>query len=304
MYYSLSFNSISGIKQAYPPAEFSGSSAFRMKNNELQRKTKPRKSFEFKQLNLITTEGPDEIPFKKLNKSKLKNKICAFFNLEASARFCAFYSISFPLHLSDNMAYQLFNTWLTRCRKLQGLLSYLWVAERQKNGTIHFHMITNCFMNIKAVNGYMKQSLITQSKNGTISATIEELNKYNGVDVDNLYKSKRHKSATNNLSRNQSRKKLNKYLTKYITKNEIKSVRLPWHCSRDISALFTSQLITDDEDNQLTLNVRTTPSNYLIYDRTEVVVYIPLYEIDIADHTDLREINNRIHRMFFENKYK
>lgn len=30
------------------------------------------------------------------------------------------------------------------------------------------------------------------------------------------------------------------YLTKYVTKNEIEFYRLPWHCSRDISRLFTS----------------------------------------------------------------
>jgi hypothetical protein len=29
-------------------------------------------------------------------------------------------------------------------------------------------------------------------------------------------------------------------LSKYITKNEIESYRLPWHCSRNVSSLFTT----------------------------------------------------------------
>jgi hypothetical protein len=75
--------------------------------------------------------------------------------LEKSRKFLAFYSIRFPVGLPDEKAYKIFNTWFTRCRRDSGLKTYLWVAERQKNGTIHFHLLTNDFLPIKAVNGYM-----------------------------------------------------------------------------------------------------------------------------------------------------
>jgi hypothetical protein len=39
-----------------------------------------------------------------------------------------------------------------------GLSTYLWVAERQKNNTIHFHLLTNDFMEIRIVNEFMANS--------------------------------------------------------------------------------------------------------------------------------------------------
>ena len=41
----------------------------------------------------------------------------------------------------------------------------------------------------------------------------------------------------------------------YVTKNDIEFYRLPWHCSRDVSRLFTSihfeEEVADDYFNQL-----------------------------------------------------
>ena len=44
------------------------------------------------------------------------------------------------------------------------------------------------------------------------------------------------------------RKTLIVYLTKYVAKNDIEFYRLPWHCSRDISRLFTSINFTGKEE--------------------------------------------------------
>jgi hypothetical protein len=171
----------------------------------------------------------------KLNKSKLKKKCISFSRLEKSRSFLAFYSLSFPVGLIDNSAYKVFNTWLTRCRKDCGLKSYLWVAERQKNGTIHFHLLTNDFMQIKTVNNYMAKALKTEKKKGNEALLSVDTEKYNGVDV---------KKVDNN------RKALILYLAKYISKNDIEFYRLPWHCSRDISRLFTSENFKIEEFNQ------------------------------------------------------
>jgi len=161
----------------------------------------------------------------KLNKSKVRKKCYAFSRLEKSKKFLAFYSISFPKSLPDENAYKIFNTWLTRCRKNSGLKSYLWVAERQNNLTVHFHMLTNDFMRIDQVNGFMAKCLLTEKKKGLEVLKDIEIEKYNGVDVKKVEKNK---------------KVLIRYLTKYITKNDIEFYHLPWHCSRDVSRLFTS----------------------------------------------------------------
>lgn len=98
----------------------------------------------------------------KLNKKKVREKCSAFFGSKQSKKLLAFYSISFPQNFPDEFAYRCFNTVKTRLRKKCGLKSYLWVAERQKNGTIHFHMLTNTFMQIRKVNYFMARAINTQ----------------------------------------------------------------------------------------------------------------------------------------------
>lgn len=161
-----------------------------------------------------------------LNKNKLRKKLKAYSRLPQSRQFLAFYSISFPEKLSDDLAYQAFNTWLTRCRQSEGLRSYVWVAERQKNGTIHFHLITNDYMWIETVNYYMRKILMNFAKKKLIKKTHPL---YNGVDVERV---------TDNFQ------KLSRYLTKYVSKNDTIMKRLPYHSSRTISRLFTDQQIS------------------------------------------------------------
>ena len=171
----------------------------------------------------------------------------ALSRLEKSRKFLAFYSISFPNGLSDNHAYTVFNIWLTRCRKAGGLNTYLWVAERQKNGTIHFHLLTNDHMPIVTVNGYMAVALATVKKKGVEALQSINPEKYNGVDVK-IVKG--------------TRKSLVSYLVKYISKNEIEFYRLPWHCSRDVSRLFTAMNFDDSEMDKLYEHLPENPEQY------------------------------------------
>jgi len=76
----------------------------------------------------------------------------ALMNLKCSRRFIAFYSVSFPEGTTDDQAFECWNLWLTRLRKTYNLLNYIWVTERQKNGTIHYHMLTNNYMPILQIN--------------------------------------------------------------------------------------------------------------------------------------------------------
>jgi hypothetical protein len=225
---------------------FGGSSKFRVYQGELidmnALKNKRLSVFEKKQSKKQGEVKEPEIQLVKaiikktyrLNKSKVKKKCTAFSRLEKSKKFLAFYSISFPQGLPDENSYRIFNTWLTRCRKNCTLKSYIWVAERQKNETIHFHLLTNDFMPIKQVNDYMAKCLLTQKKKGLEMLSNVETEKYNGVDVKNVGLDK---------------KGIINYLAKYVTKNEVEFYHLPWHCSRDISRLFTSINFNDSDEN-------------------------------------------------------
>ena len=236
MNYQISYSSILYTK--WPQnSMFTGSSKHRLVDGELL--TKKRNPYELvKQKKNIKSKIEIEKPVSteevkkeekgrcyKLNKSKVRKKCNAFSRLEKSKKFLAFYSISFPCGLSDKTAYKISNTWLTRCRKDCGLKSYIRIAERQKNGTIHFHLLTNDYMPIKKVNGFMASCLASEkSKNIEVLKEIN-IKKYNGVDVRKV---------------DRDRKSLIGYLTKYITKNEIEFNHYTWHCSRDISRLFTT----------------------------------------------------------------
>lgn len=170
-----------------------------------------------------------------LNKKKVREKCSAFFGLKQSRKFLAFYSISFPQDFPDNTAFKCFNTVLTRLRKNCGLRSYLWVTERQKNGTIHFHMLTNSYMYIRRFNYYMSKAIETQIKKENLTVNFD-VSKYNGVDVRHV---------------NNNKKALNSYLTKYVSKNDILFFRLPYHSSRDISELFTCESFRNENDPEL-----------------------------------------------------
>ncbi len=161
----------------------------------------------------------------KLNKKFVREKCSAFFGLKRSRAFLAFYTISFPMGFDDDSCMKVFNTFLTRLRTDFKFESYLWVAERQQNGTLHFHLLTNTWMPIRRVNYYMAKAIETQVNKHSIDVQFD-VEKYNGVDV---------KPVTKN------RKALNIYLTKYVSKNSLALHRRPFHCSRDISELFTAE---------------------------------------------------------------
>lgn len=163
----------------------------------------------------------------RLNKKKVREKCHALFTLKRSAKFMAFYSISFPQGIADKEARECLNTWLTRCRTKYNLKNYLWVAERQKNGTIHFHLITNNYMPIREVNRYMAVCIANRNKRYSLGLNIDR-DKYNGVDV---------KRIDNN------RKRLGQYLTKYVSKNNTTMDILCYYSSESVSQLFTAEYI-------------------------------------------------------------
>lgn len=243
---------------------FTGSSKLRLVDGELlTKKRNPNEAVKRKKIKKAKTEIEVEKSIStneakkegknrsyKLNKSKVRKKCNAFSRLEKSKKFLAFYSISFPCGLSDEIGYKIYNTWLTRCRKDCGLKSYLWVAERQGNGTIHFHLLINDFMPIKKVNGFMASCLASEKVKGVEVLKGINTDKYNGIDVKKVDK---------------NRKSLIGYLTKYITKNNIEFTHLPWHCSRDVSRLFTTINFERPERDKYFDQIPESPGKYKIH---------------------------------------
>lgn len=277
MTYILSYSSISKYKKRLT-SQFGGSSRYHLVDGELIEKPSSRYNpdkirvvinryendrveVEAAEDAIIESVNCDFVPKTngtnqnygyRLNKSKVRKRCFAFSRLKKSSKFFAFYTITFPVGLSDQSCYKYFNLWLTRCRKTAGLNSYLWVAGRQKNKTIHFHLLTNDYMGIKEVNGYMSKALT----NGKKKETEEALNnidpeKYNGIDVKKV---------------GNTREKIVGYLSKYITKNDIEFYRLPWHCSRDVSRLFTSTNFQEEDSDRYFDQLPESSANYNIHE--------------------------------------
>jgi len=172
----------------------------------------------------------DEKRARKMNKKKVRGKILAYSQLPASQKFMAFYSISFPCGMSDEQIRKIHNSVLTRLRKIRKNFSYVWIAEKQKNGTLHFHMVTNSWFNIRVINRMYGVAISNRLQRDESNIRFE-LEKYNGVDVKLI-------KNINTVS---------KYVTKYVTKNDTDTVGLKWNCSKDISGLFTSVHISFDD---------------------------------------------------------
>ena len=217
----------------------------------------------------------------RLNKTKVRDKCTAFFELEHSRKFCAFYSVSFPKGNTEEQIYKVWNSFLTNLRKTYGLKDYLWVAEYQKNGTLHYHMIVNVFMDIRRVNRAMAIALFHQQMLGDVA-----IDKYNGVDVQRV---------------TGSREKLNSYLTKYVSKSENHNYkRAPWRCSQSVSALFTSVEIDAETSLKLQQELAKLPC-YVVENDFVTIEFFNVkqengqwYNLPNFFRAKIRELNNKI----------
>lgn len=356
--WSISYNSITEIKNVSTATSLSGSSRFRMLGSELIEKKVYRShteiegniardyrlaqktceawgmNYDVNRLMEMDDRGiftaqrikryrlfADALHNKKrverrtyrLNKSKVRKKLTALCRLQASRKFIAFYSISFPEQAPDKVLYKVFNSFLTNCRTRRGLKTYAWVAERQRNGTLHFHMLTPNFMQIKEVNRAMASAINTAVKQGLMSWGSSSFERYNGVDVDSPQRPKRRQGET----RKQYRERLRRaskgnvsdrmrwiagYLVKYVTKNEVEFNHLPYHSSRDVSALFTSQLRNDDNIDDLMQYASDDVADYKIYSDEKITCYISKVFIDDDMFKEIDGINELVYNISNSNK--
>lgn len=237
---------------------FGGSSKFRhdLESNDVVLKNqKPKKSTETDNisdvsglnsslsfLNDESIESSENIQYRQkrlrkkgrsVNKKLATQRIWALFSLKASKKTLNFVTISFPLGLSDDIAYIALNTFLTRLRKDYKMKLYVWVAERQKNGTIHYHILIPQFLPVRLTNYKMAKILDHLIiKHNLTTLNFSKL-KYNGVDVKEVKGNKKLVAA---------------YVCKYVTKSDAEFDHLAWFCSHSVSALFTNWTTDRDSD--------------------------------------------------------
>lgn len=179
----------------------------------------------------------------RVNKLEVRQRILTMINTMKGGRELYFWTVTFPQGTGDGVAYQAFNTWLTTLRQSKFLRNYLWIAERQQNGTVHFHIAIPHKMSVVHANRMMRVTLSTFAKRKEIPFSVYQCKRYNGIDIAKNRKTGR---VTNFAIKKGSRSLAN-YLTKYVTKNDAGFSHLAWHNSRGFSALFTGITFTVGE---------------------------------------------------------
>ncbi len=179
----------------------------------------------------------------KVNKREVRARLINFLGTSKGATELFFYTISFPPCVNYSVAYKLLNSTLTSIRQAHKGYNYLWIAERQKNGTIHYHIASFKYIKVTVINNVVKKYLKNEIRIGNLNWNLHSCNRYNGVDIA--------KDRVTRIPVNFALKKkssaIAKYLTKYITKTKEKFPRKAWSCSNDISIIATSVRITTSE---------------------------------------------------------
>ena len=355
--YSLSYNSITHIKNVHAPTHLAGSSYYKHINNKLVTRAAFRENKDTScklfsnfieacsqadyynlgrdlpliartltlgdlyvdsilkyraHMDLFSRPNPKVARTYKLNKSKVRKKMAAFTRLNQTKKFIGFYSISFPSSASDDVLYTIFNRWLTNLRKTYSLKSYIWVAERQKNNTIHFHMLTNNWLPIRKVNAAMAIAINTSVKSGLLSWGSSSVETYNGVDVDspqfpkkrkteNREEFRRRKLASKKMSISKAMQWISKYMIKYVTKNDIEFPRLAYHSSRDISRLFTSKVINDNHIDNFAQHLPDDSDSYFIFENETIECLSFRFNANDDLYKLIDSVNNDIFYMYHNN---
>lgn len=178
-----------------------------------------------------------------VHKSEVRRRLLTMIQTKKGKKELYFWTITFPKNIPDTVAYHAYNIWLTALRQKKYLRGYLWIAERQQNGTVHFHIAIPHKMSVQMANRLMMVTLCNLQKEGVIDYNIHFLKRYNGVDIAKNRNTKR----VTNFAIKKGGRSLAVYLTKYVTKNDAKFSHLAWHNSREFSALFTGVTFTRDE---------------------------------------------------------
>jgi len=187
----------------------------------------------------------------KINKVEVRNRIQMYNRTQKGKKELYFWTVTFPPVITDDLAYQAFNTWLTALRQKKMLKDYLWIAERQTGerlegtekkatNTVHFHIAIPHRMSVKEANRIMRTTLSTFIKNNMIGWSLHQCKRYNGVDIAKNRKTKR----VTNFAIKKGIRSLGNYLSKYVTKNDAEFEHLAWHNSRGYSNLFIGVTFT------------------------------------------------------------
>jgi hypothetical protein len=123
--------------------------------------------------------------------------------------------------IPDKTIKRCLDNWVKRAKRKHNLNSYVWRAERQKNGSLHFHMITDCWIHYRKIRDDWNDCLY---ETGLISKFKEKHghSSPNSTDVHAIWRIKN----------------LTSYFVKYMSKShkegDKKIEGKVWDCSKNL----------------------------------------------------------------------
>lgn len=194
-----------------------------------------------------------------IDKKTVTHRILGFINSMPGTKRLHLWTITFKEGTPDAVCFHLLRKWLQRMVTDEGLKHYCRITERQKNGTVHFHLTINQWFDIQRANRYMRAAMMRSVDNGEIEMNRDDIKKYNGVDICKDKKTRR----VINFAKRKSQKALSNYLAKYVTKNDEKFPQLAWHNSRTYTNVITHVQLTLHEYNKTPLQNHLDTDNPL-----------------------------------------
>jgi hypothetical protein len=173
--------------------------------------------------------------FSARSKGKVRDKATALYRCFKETGIFA--TLTFIQDVGDRQAVKILNKFLTVLRQGKKEIKYLWVAERQESGRIHFHVVLSKRLSVAKYNAlWVRQQYHEGLRHRNIlpghidAMTDKEIQKkLNPFDIEKI-------TTVWGLCY---------YMTKYITKNKGSGFDcLAWHCSRSVSKLFTKTVVT------------------------------------------------------------
>lgn len=191
---------------------------------------------------------------------------------------CMFITLTLPStqkHQDKEITKIILGTFLDKCRKIDLLNNYVWRAEKQKNGNIHYHIVTDSFCNYNLIRrlwyisleklGYMTDYREKfQNMNYEVYRS-QDFNKNVSLDKINA---RYAKGVRNNWSEPpcvdteliQDISGISKYISKYVGKKNDDNINIVtgrvWSCSTSVSEAV-KVFKTDDEFNRFWYNYST-----------------------------------------------
>lgn len=187
-----------------------------------------------------------------IDAKQVTHRILGFTNSMQGYKRLHLWTISFPVGTPDAACFHLLRKWLQRMTTDERLQHYCRVAERQENGTVHFHLAVNQYIDVQRANRYMRAAMMRSVDEGTITMSRDAIKKYNGVDIAKDRKTRR----TINFAKRKAQKSLSNYLAKYVSKNKEAFPQLAWHNSRSYSNVIIQVNLTLPEYIRTGLNDR------------------------------------------------